>query len=755
LQGYQGQIGPFGIDAAEMYPLKMRVLKSFAAFLCMCFAVSASAKLGETVPQIIKRFGKSYTIESFLPKAEDFLDGKADASGKNYRFRSENVSVDVLILDGVSVAETYFSDHPLTASGEPPNDIVHAVLKTNVPKARWVEIEATPFRADYALRSSDGQYVAILKYTGPQPENMIWTITVGTAGVVNSISASTPSPSSPIATILVTPAPTASAPTISAPPVIIASPTPVPGIDSALNRLTGSNIAKVIVYAYFFAAVIVSICAAQLLQKRLKRQSPETRPYRWGYYFGCSNLACAPIAFLFACLAVIFAAYEKPEAVGEYSVYAIYLGFLAICGWFIVKRRWWAWVCGTIFSFNIVLWMINGVYGSRRRTELSKKSRIEVTPARQPEPVLSPTPPASQNTVAVSGSERAPARKTAALLFVLCATFLCTIVVMYFRPWAQQEASNRETRRVFNPLVDLKPLPLPELVKLIRPSVVEILGYKHGQFQQAGSGFFVGKSGDIVTNFHVIDGVDGAILKLSNGATYEVIDVLNYSQGADIAILETFATGPKPLPLSTNLPEVGERIYVLGNPATLEGSLSDGLVSARRRDDYGAFVQISAPISHGSSGSPVFNGWGVVVGIATMAFEPGQNLNFARGAGTIRAMLDSSSSPIQFNQLEQRLIAEQKQVFDADSDKYAASAALRRKDWAAAVVALTKLSKKYRRLDFIKEDLSEALAHRALEFAIAGDYNTAIQVARLAVEVRDTKYARDTLQLISKGAAMR
>jgi hypothetical protein len=148
----------------------------------------AYAKLGETIPQLVKRFGKSYTVESIQ-------------LGKEYKFRSENVSVDAIVANDVSISETYFSDHPLTANGEPPNDIVRAVLKTNVPRGRWVEIGAAPFGADYALRSSDDKYVAILKYKGPQPENMIWTMTVGLANAVDTLSSqSSPSPnSSPLA----------------------------------------------------------------------------------------------------------------------------------------------------------------------------------------------------------------------------------------------------------------------------------------------------------------------------------------------------------------------------------------------------------------------------------------------------------------------------------------------------------------------------------------------------------------------------
>lgn len=173
------------------------MLKSLVAFLCISFAASAAAKLGETVPQLVKRFGKSYTVEEV-------------ELGKTYKFRSANVSVDAVVSDGRSIRETYYSDHPLAANGEPPNDIVRGVLKTNAPKAQWEEIEAAPFSADYAMRSSDGEYVAILSYTGPQPENMIWTITVGLAKSVQAVSATAPSSNSSPSPF-VTPSPSASA----------------------------------------------------------------------------------------------------------------------------------------------------------------------------------------------------------------------------------------------------------------------------------------------------------------------------------------------------------------------------------------------------------------------------------------------------------------------------------------------------------------------------------------------------------------
>src|SRR5438094_2866315 len=104
------------------------MLRTFVAFLCMCFAVPAYAKLGEAVPQLLKRFGNSYTFESLQ-------------RGQKYKFQSENFSVDVTVENGVSISETCQSDHRLNAAGEPPNDIVQAILRTNIPKAKWVETD--------------------------------------------------------------------------------------------------------------------------------------------------------------------------------------------------------------------------------------------------------------------------------------------------------------------------------------------------------------------------------------------------------------------------------------------------------------------------------------------------------------------------------------------------------------------------------------------------------------------------------------
>jgi tetratricopeptide (TPR) repeat protein len=84
------------------------------------------------------------------------------------------------------------------------------------------------------------------------------------------------------------------------------------------------------------------------------------------------------------------------------------------------------------------------------------------------------------------------------------------------------------------------------------------------------------------------------------------------------------------------LPDEGEQIFLIGNPLRLEGSVSDGIVSAIREvPDVGRIIQITAPVSHGNSGSPLFNMRGQVIGIVTVKVTNGQNINLALGVSRI------------------------------------------------------------------------------------------------------------------------
>jgi hypothetical protein len=126
-----------------------------------------------------------------------------------------------------------------------------------------------------------------------------------------------------------------------------------------------------VVSAYVVAAVLVSIFVALKLDRRLRLRQPATRRDRWGYYVGCMGLACAPGAVLSALALVLAARQQAFESVGLLLVFTAVLAIQAVSGGFILARKRWAWVVGTVFSFNLVLWVINGIYAGRRWAEFA------------------------------------------------------------------------------------------------------------------------------------------------------------------------------------------------------------------------------------------------------------------------------------------------------------------------------------------------------------------------------------------------
>jgi tetratricopeptide (TPR) repeat protein len=173
---------------------------------------------------------------------------------------------------------------------------------------------------------------------------------------------------------------------------------------------------------------------------------------------------------------------------------------------------------------------------------------------------------------------------------------------------------------------------LPELVRRIKPSVISIVTYDaKGERLSRGSGFFVGRD-RVITNRHVLEGAFRAEIHTVNDATYSVKGVLAVDGEGDIALLQVDIPPnvASPLTVVRTSPQEGESIVVIGNPLGLEGSISNGIVSAVRDiPSFGRIIQITAPISPGSSGSPVVNMRGEVVGVATLQLADGQSVNFA------------------------------------------------------------------------------------------------------------------------------
>ena len=173
---------------------------------------------------------------------------------------------------------------------------------------------------------------------------------------------------------------------------------------------------------------------------------------------------------------------------------------------------------------------------------------------------------------------------------------------------------------------------LPDLVRRIKPSAVAIETFDaRGEQLSRGSGFFI-DSERVVTNRHVIENAYRAEVHSFNGYVYPVKGVVAVDAEGDIAVLriEAPAGQVRSLSLDRTSPQEGESIVVIGNPFGLEGSVTNGIVSAVRDiPTFGRIIQITAPISPGSSGSPVVNMHGQVIGVATLQITGGQSINFA------------------------------------------------------------------------------------------------------------------------------
>jgi len=195
---------------------------------------------------------------------------------------------------------------------------------------------------------------------------------------------------------------------------------------------------------------------------------------------------------------------------------------------------------------------------------------------------------------------------------------------------------------------------LPELVRRVKPSVVSVLTYDaKGEALISGSGFFV-RAGEVVTNMHVIKGAHRVEIHTleGKGRTYPVTGALAIDDEADLALLKVDMPSDRSraLTMTTALPDEGEQVFVIGNPLRLEGSVSDGIVSAVREvPDLGRIIQVTAPVSHGNSGSPLFNMRGEVIGIVTVKVTNGQNINLALGITRIAAL--HGTEPMAFDQI--------------------------------------------------------------------------------------------------------
>jgi S1-C subfamily serine protease len=188
---------------------------------------------------------------------------------------------------------------------------------------------------------------------------------------------------------------------------------------------------------------------------------------------------------------------------------------------------------------------------------------------------------------------------------------------------------------------------LSALVDEVLPNVVTLVSYsRSGSPIGQGSGFVL-QDGRLATNIHVVAGAAWVEVLDSEGHTAGTVPFAEVvSPRADLAILPRTAGLGDGLPLAVDPPSLGSRVVVIGSPQGLESTVSDGLVSGRRELDGVTLIQVSAPISAGSSGGPVLNAQGEVVGVAVSQLTTGQNLNFAVPASELTALMRSPAGQL-------------------------------------------------------------------------------------------------------------
>lgn len=170
-----------------------------------------------------------------------------------------------------------------------------------------------------------------------------------------------------------------------------------------------------------------------------------------------------------------------------------------------------------------------------------------------------------------------------------------------------------------------------DIAKQAFPSVVMlVMEDGNGQPLSLGSGFFV-REDIVATNLHVVEGAAGGYAKMvGKKQKYDITGYVAIDRKMDLVLLKINKIKAPAITLGDSSKiAVGDEIFAVGNPKGLEGTFSKGIISAIRKIEEDTLLQITAPISPGSSGGPILNSEGDVIGISVATFKGGQNLNFA------------------------------------------------------------------------------------------------------------------------------
>jgi len=174
------------------------------------------------------------------------------------------------------------------------------------------------------------------------------------------------------------------------------------------------------------------------------------------------------------------------------------------------------------------------------------------------------------------------------------------------------------------------------------PSVVIVENFNEdGQKAEQGSGYVFSGDGIVITNYHVIRGAKSLNVKVPRSQPYRVDSVLGYEIDHDVAALQVSGSSLPALSTETiEEPKVGDRVVAIGAPLGLESTVSEGIVSALRDAGTMHIIQTTASISPGSSGGPLLNEYGKVIGLTTSTVLNGQSINFVVSARHVSELLN-------------------------------------------------------------------------------------------------------------------
>ena len=181
--------------------------------------------------------------------------------------------------------------------------------------------------------------------------------------------------------------------------------------------------------------------------------------------------------------------------------------------------------------------------------------------------------------------------------------------------------------------------------KAFDSTVLLVMEDANGQPLSLGSFFFV-SNGEIASNLHVVEGAVRGYAKLvGKKRKYEIEAIIAVDPDRDLVVLKISGSTAPALALGdSDAVQVGESVYAVGNPKGLEGTFSQGIVNSIRDIGSDKLLQITAAISPGSSGGPVMNDKGEVIGVSVAKFRGGQNLNFAIPSIYLKTLLGKVGS---------------------------------------------------------------------------------------------------------------